>query len=68
MTDTIILNTPDNKDRGDGMLMNVVLGIVFLAIAIGAVMVYQDISFQSDSQKLDATNIDVISPAPISAL
>lgn len=64
MADTIISNTPGNQNSGDGMLMNVVLAIVFVAIAVGAVMMYQNGAFQTDSPKPDVTDINVTVPTP----
>ncbi len=35
MADTIISNTPRTQDTGEGVMMNIILVIMFAAIAVG---------------------------------
>jgi hypothetical protein len=46
------------------MLMNVVLAVVFVAIAVGALMMYQNGVFQTSSPEPEVTNIGVTIPTP----
>lgn len=64
MADTIITNTPGARDTSEGVVMYVVLAIIFAAIAVGVVMMYQNGAFQTNSPGPDTTNIDVTLPTP----
>ncbi len=62
MADTIVTNTPQAHDGGEGVLMSLVLLFVVAAIAIGAVMMYQNGVFQSASPEADVADINVTVP------
>lgn len=64
MADTIITNTPNAQDSGDSVLWGATLAIIIAAIAIGAVVLYQNGAFQSMMPKADTTNINVSVPTP----
>jgi hypothetical protein len=64
MADTIISNLPNTSDTGNGLMMNVIVAIIFAAVVIGAVMMYQNGVFKVDSKEPDTTNINVTVPKP----
>jgi hypothetical protein len=64
MADTIIANVPSAQDTGDGIMMNIILAIIFAAIAVGVVMMYQNGVFEFGSAEPETTNINVTVPTP----
>ncbi len=62
MADTIVSSIPSIKNTADGILMNVVLAVIFLALVAGVIMLFLNTTFNFDSQQLDAANGSVTVP------
>ena len=65
MADTIITTPSNSGDSGGNVVMGVVLAIIIAAIAIGALFMYQNGVFQTESPKTETTNINVTAPPVI---